>query len=48
MFKKIISFSLLVLFTSCSAQKSDDVFEAVETVPEGNMYSPDDYQVEFG
>ena len=29
-------------------QKSDDVFEAVETVPEGNMYSPDDYQVEFG
>jgi hypothetical protein len=29
-------------------KKSDDVFEAVETVPEGNMYSPDDYQVEFG
>ena len=29
-------------------KKTDDVFEAVETVPEGKMYSPDDYQVEFG
>ena len=25
-----------------------DEFEAVETIPEGQMYSPDDYQVEFG
>ena len=29
-------------------KKTDDVFEAVETVPESKMYSPDDYQVEFG
>jgi len=28
--------------------KPADEFEAVETVPEGKMYSPDDYQVEFG
>ena len=25
-----------------------DEFEAVETIPEGRMYSPDDYQVELG
>ena len=25
-----------------------DEFEAVETIPEGQMYSPDDYQVELG
>ena len=25
-----------------------DEFEAVESIPEGQMYSPDDYQVEFG
>ena len=28
--------------------KPADEFEAVETIPEGQMYSPDDYQVEFG
>ena len=28
--------------------KPKDEFEAVESVPEGRMYSPDDYQVEFG
>ena len=28
--------------------KPMDEFEAVETIPEGQMYSPDDYQVEFG
>ena len=28
--------------------KPADDFEAVETIPEGQMYSPDDYQVEFG
>jgi hypothetical protein len=28
--------------------KPTDEFEAVETIPEGQMYSPDDYQVEFG
>ena len=28
--------------------KPMDDFEAVETIPEGQMYSPDDYQVEFG
>ena len=28
--------------------KPADEFEAVETIPEGRMYSPDDYQVELG
>ncbi len=28
--------------------KPADEFEAVETIPEGRMYSPNDYQVEFG
>jgi hypothetical protein len=28
--------------------KPKDEFEAVETIPEGRMYSPDDYQVELG
>jgi hypothetical protein len=28
--------------------KPFDEFEAVETIPEGRMYSPNDYQVEFG
>ena len=28
--------------------KPFDEFEAVESIPEGQMYSPDDYQVEFG
>ena len=43
MFLKIISFSLIVLITSCSAQKSDDVFQNLE-----NNYPPSKYLSAIG